>query len=137
LEAVLVPPPDQTAAARVESPLAIALIVEDEALLRWQMADELRDAGWHVLQAGSEQQALLFLHARQEIELLITDIHLGGALNGWDVAEAYRRAWPTIPVVYASANPIEGARVVPDGVFLSKPFGMNELLEICSQLAKR
>ena len=33
---------------------------------------------------------------------MFTDIQLGGQLNGWDVAEAFRRAYPQIRVIYTS-----------------------------------
>src|SRR3954447_14689209 len=86
--------------------LPAILIVEDEGLLRWEMASELRDAGWTVIEAGSGEEALAHLRAAPwiDVDIVITDIHLGGQLSGWDVAEALRARKPTIPVIYASSN---------------------------------
>jgi len=56
-----------------------------------------------------------------KIDLLVTDIRLPGAVNGWDVAEKYREARRDIAVIYCSGNPSDKARQVQDSVFLSKP----------------
>jgi DNA-binding response OmpR family regulator len=131
------PPADQTASVSVERSVPIILLVEDEHLVRWQIGDEFYNAGWHVLQASTGEQALSFLHASQDIDLLITDIQLGGVLNGWDIAEAFRATRPDLPVIYASSNPVVASRIVPASVFLTKPFGMNELMETCRELVEQ
>ena len=46
------------------------------------------------------------LKAGQQIDIVITDIKLKGALTGWDVADAFRAVQPTMPVIYASAQAI-------------------------------
>jgi len=65
-----------------------------------------QDAGWRVLEADSADQALAMLRAGQQIDIVITDVQLKGAPTGWDVAEAFRAAQPTMPVIYASAQAI-------------------------------
>jgi CheY-like chemotaxis protein len=112
----------------------VALVVEDDWLLRHAIVSELREAGWTVLEAGTGQGALALLQQGQHFDLLITDIHLGSLLTGWDVAEAFRAAAADIPVVYASGNPSIAARRVPGSVFLSKPFLACELLDISREL---
>jgi CheY-like chemotaxis protein len=116
---------------------AIALLVEDEFLLRMQMAEQLRLAGWTVLEASTGERALSFLKEQQPIDILITDVRLAGKLNGLEVAEAFRCTYPDMPVIYASGNVIENCRLVPRSVFVSKPFDEAELLETCDRLAGR
>ena len=70
------------------------LVVEDEWLLRMELADELQAAGWKVLEAASGQEALIVLAAEPKVDFLITDIRLGSAADGWDVADAFRKGRP-------------------------------------------
>jgi CheY-like chemotaxis protein len=115
----------------------VALVVEDEWLVREEIADALRADGWSVLEAGSGESALAFLRTGQHIDLVITDIQLAGPLTGWDVAEEFRGARPGIPIIYASGNSRENVRKVEGSVFLGKPYCTSELLDACSKLSKR
>jgi CheY-like chemotaxis protein len=111
---------------------ATGLVVEDEGLLRLELADELSAAGWDIHEAGTGEEALKLLAqivARKEkFDFLVTDIRLGGAVDGWEVAEAFRQTWPDAPVIYVSANPIAEHRKVPGSVFLSKPVDIAGLI---------
>ena len=42
----------------VEAAARVVLVVEDEALVRAAIAEELRSCGWHVLEAASGEDAL-------------------------------------------------------------------------------
>jgi DNA-binding response OmpR family regulator len=108
--------------------------VEDEWLVRMEIADALSAAGWRVIESGSGEEAIALLPPESPVHLLVTDIRLGGALSGWDVAERYRLAVPTIAVIYASANPAIEERFVPGGVFMSKPSLIRELVATSERL---
>jgi CheY-like chemotaxis protein len=117
------------------------LVVEDEALLRLELAEELMSAGWRVLEAATGEEALKLLDRIQSeqghVDFLVTDIRLGGAVDGWDVAEACRKIWPGIPVVYVSANPIVERRRVGGSIFLSKPVEIEHLITACRRLMEK
>jgi CheY-like chemotaxis protein len=115
-------------------PPPVILLVEDEWLVRMDMADTLSDAGWEVLEAGSGEAALEAIALGRPISLLVTDIRLTGPLTGWDVAEAYRGKFPGAPVVYASANPRDDRRAVDGSIFLGKPSRTETLIATCRQL---
>lgn len=102
--------------------------MEDEWLVRIEMADALADAGWEVIEAASGESALQLLEQNRHIDLLVTDIRLPGPVNGWEVAEKYRAAHSKIAVVYCSGNPAVKARQVEDSLFLSKPCRIDLLL---------
>ncbi|HWC63942.1 MAG TPA: response regulator [Rhizomicrobium sp.] len=108
------------------------LVVEDESLLRLELAEELSAAGWSVHEAGTGEEALKLLARFQAMgrrfDFLITDIRLGGAVDGWEVAENFRKAWPDLPVIYVSANPIVERRKVQGSLFLSKPVDIAGLI---------
>ena len=115
-------------------PQHVVLVVEDEWLLRMELVDELAAAGWQTHEAGSGEEALLLLEREAAIELLVTDIRLGGPVDGWGVAERFRELHADGAVVYVSANPDLAHRRVPGGAFLGKPVMIETLLETCGQL---
>jgi CheY-like chemotaxis protein len=110
-----------------------ALVVEDEWLLRMELVDEMTAAGWTVMEASAGKTALALL-AEKHFDLLVTDIRLPGPVDGWQIAEAFRQAFPDGGVVYVSANPDLPHRRVPGSVFLGKPCNIHRFLETCTQL---
>ena len=110
---------------------AVAVVVEDEWLLRLEVADALTEKGWKVIDLATGEQAQSWLEQGGEPSLLVTDIRLPGLLMGWDVAEAFRRRFPEITVVYCSANPPVEARQVPSSFFFSKPIRMETVIDVC------
>jgi hypothetical protein len=68
------------------------------------------------------------------IDVVFTDIRLKGRLNGWDVGEAARAARADIAVVYTSGQPVEPPRQVKGSVFIKKPYGPDEVTQVCHGL---
>ena len=110
---------------------AVVLVVEDDWLVRDFLASHLQDAGWRVLEADSAAQALAMLKAGRQIDIVITDIQLKGVLTGWDVAEAFRAAQPTMPIIYVSGNARDPSRLVPESLFFRKPYDPAAILRSC------
>jgi CheY-like chemotaxis protein len=110
----------------------IVLIVEDEWLVRATVVDYLRAHGCTVIETASGEEAVGLIdgHA-QQLDVLFTDIRLGGSLNGWDIAEIFRDHFPTIRVLYASGYSIEPPREVPESAFFNKPYQPEDILEAC------
>ncbi|MGH7074384.1 MAG: response regulator [Stellaceae bacterium] len=115
-------------------PEPVVLVVEDEPVVRATIVAEIADTGWPVLEAGSGERALSILGSEPRIGVLITDIRLAGRLTGWDVAEAFRKAHPEMPVVYASGKSADESRRVRGSVFFKKPFRPSILVDVCRQL---
>lgn len=112
----------------------VVLIVEDELLLRLQLADHFREAGHAVLEAPTADHALKVCYDRIPVHVLITDIELNGSKSGWDVAEAFRAIWQNVLVIYTSGNALDEERSVPDSFFFAKPYRSAEILAKCHQL---
>ena len=110
---------------------AVAVVVEDEWLLRLEVADALSDIGWKVVDLATGEQARSWLEEGGQASLLVTDIRLPGQLMGWDVAEDFRGRFPGITVVYCSANPPVKERQVPSSFFFSKPIRMETVIGAC------
>lgn len=112
----------------------VAVVVEDEWLVRFEIADLLMGAGWHVVEFATGEAALEMSDSGQNVDLLITDIRLPGAVNGWDVAERFRAANSEAVVIYCSATPPDPQRQVPGSRFFSKPCRVQDLLDAVSRL---
>jgi CheY-like chemotaxis protein len=64
-------------------PIPTILAVEDEVLTRMVLADQLRDAGYTVIEASSAYEALEVLrHPGVIVNLLFSDVRLPGAMDG-------------------------------------------------------
>ena len=113
------------------------LVVEDELLLRMELVDVLQEAGWNTLEAATGEAASAYLDQDEKIDFLLTDIRLGGAVDGWQVAERFRDIHPHGPVIYVSANPDLASRRVRDSVFLGKPVDMRVVQNTCDRLILR
>jgi CheY-like chemotaxis protein len=109
------------------------VIVEDEWLIRMELADALGAAGWAVLEASSGEVAVTLLSAHIHPDILVTDIRLGGATTGWDVADAFRARHPAIPVIYASGNAPLPSRQLAASRFLAKPVNIRELVGLANE----
>jgi hypothetical protein len=68
----------------------LALVVEDETLLRLHAAGLLQEHGFAVLEAANAAEALTVLQSRGDVRILFTDIQMPGALDGMDLARGAR-----------------------------------------------
>jgi len=111
------------------------LLVEDDVLISAIVADELRDYGFDVLEAGTGEEAINWLEGEPEIALLFTDINLPGNVDGRDLAVRARAMRPELPIVYASgryaAFGLDG--MVTRSLFVPKPY---RPAEVCALLAR-
>jgi CheY-like chemotaxis protein len=110
------------------------LLVEDEELVRLIIADELREAGFEVLEAEDGLRAMEVLRSGETIDLLFTDIRMPGSLTGWDIAEEARSLRPEIAVIYATGFSEEALRIVPGGLFFKKPYRASAIVEAALSL---
>lgn len=100
----------------------IALVVDDESLVRMDTADMVADEGFDVIEARTADEAYRFLQDNPALELVITDIETGGAMNDCELAWEVKRRWPHICVVVVSGavRPAEGD-LPPSAIFVAKP----------------
>lgn len=100
----------------------LVLVVEDEFFLQADLELALAAAGFVTDVASTGEEALSLLMAKRH-DALVTDVRLGGALNGWEVAKRIRDKDPSFPVVYVTAYDQEWkANGVPNSVLIPKPF---------------
>lgn len=112
----------------------VVLIVEDEFLVRCDLADCLRNAGWVVMEAATADQAMAVCKDGMTVHVLITDIQLNGSASGWELAEAFRALSSDVAVIYASANAGDRRRSVPNSLHFAKPYQATDVVRACRQL---
>ena len=109
----------------------VVLIVEDELLVRYEVAQQLRAVGYEVVESSTAEDAIARLQAGPRIDVVFTDIQLAGQLTGWDVAEQFRAANPDLLIIYASGNAADRSRRVPGSLFFNKPYRAAEIVAAC------
>ena len=115
------------------------LVVEDETINREIMAEALADAGFSVDAAESADEALRLLGA-DGYQLLVTDIHMPGSMDGIGLARQAHSTHPQMPIVFVTGRPDVLTRLKGSGIpgsSLAKPFGLEELVRVVSGLIKR
>ncbi|BAS59453.1 MULTISPECIES: response regulator transcription factor [Leptolyngbya] len=145
------PTPILTESAPISPKLTLGriLVVEDEDLIRDTIALTLSDEGYEVTTAVDGQQALARLQAAMNADrssetalpdLIILDLMLP-YINGLDICRWMRREGSSVPILILSAKGSEMDRVVGLEVgaddYLTKPFGMRELVARCRALLRR
>jgi CheY-like chemotaxis protein len=108
-------PEPQSAPARI-------LVVEDEPLIRFAIAEVLRDLGAAVVEAATGDEAWDYLKTGT-VDLVFTDHRMPGKMSGAQLAAAIRESYPSIEVMIASGYFDASERPAP---VLKKPYPMHE-----------
>ena len=112
-----------------------ALIVENEALVRLELADELADLGLCVLAAADADEAIALMGAHPDIRLLLTDIKMPGSMDGIRLAHYVRHRWPPVKIIVVSGRLDTQLSELPlRSVFLPKPWGHRALTDALSHI---
>ena len=109
----------------------VVLLVEDEAPVRTFASRALRLRGFTVIEAGSAEDALEALaDPALAVDVFVTDVTMPGMDGPTWVRQALEDR-PGVRVVFVSGYAEEslprGRGAIPDSVFLSKPFSLDEL----------
>jgi DNA-binding response OmpR family regulator len=103
------------------------LVVEDDPLIREFLVEALCAEGHNVIQASNGKDALAWCRHRIA-DVLVTDIQLPGAIDGWQIAEHCREHDPELPVIFASGFSAVEARPVAGSLSLRKPYHPDEIV---------
>ncbi|MBA2401122.1 MAG: response regulator [Bradyrhizobium sp.] len=136
--------PRSEASAVVEAPVSASaldspgnetvLVVEDDAMVRDFVVQQLRQLGYRTLLAENGNAALAVLDGDAAIDLLLTDVILSGTLTGKQVADAAAQRRPGLKVLFMSGYTenaiVHHGRLDPGVMLLSKPFRATELAQM-------
>lgn len=101
----------------------LVLIVDDEPIIRMDLADMVGDAGFEVLEAKDADEAIRLLETHAAIRILVTDIEMPGSMDGLKLAASVRRRWPPVAIIVTSGRVRPAADALPSAaVFLGKPY---------------
>lgn len=102
------------------------LVVEDEFLIRFMLADSLRAKGYQVLEAGNGDEGFDILLSGQAVDLIVTDVRMPGTIDGMELTRRSKSLAPTRPVIVCSAD-LFRSQSHPANAFLTKPYSFDAL----------
>ncbi len=102
------------------------LVVEDEVLLRMTLADQLRDAGYNVIEAANGDEAAAVLRT-SPVGFVVSDVRMPGTMDGVALARLVRSDHPAIKIILTSAHLSEAGWAQHDG-FFHKPYDVTEII---------
>jgi len=104
------------------------LVVEDKIILRYMLAQWLRILGYAVLEAASASEALELFSSPLAVDLVVSDVHMPGAMDGIGLAHYIHTAYPDIPVILVSG---EAKRheldTAPAAACFIKPYDLHDI----------
>ncbi|MBL8336665.1 MAG: response regulator [Rhodoferax sp.] len=106
------------------------LVVEDDAIIAWDIALQLRSLGYRALGPAATGAQAIELAGSLRPALVLMDIHLRGPMDGIAAALAIRADFD-VPSVFLSAfvagNGLERAAAARPAGYIAKPFTEHDL----------
>ncbi len=111
------------------------MIVEDEFLIRATLVEVLEDEGYEVIAAETGEEALDLLRSDGGIALMMTDMQLGGEMDGLTLSSAARGVRGGLPVIFMTGRPDRVPSLDPaTEAMVSKPYTSNEITNAITRL---
>jgi DNA-binding NtrC family response regulator len=114
-------------------PMPVILIVDDEALIRWSVAETLEAAGYQPVEAASAGEALRQFDTTRDISLVVLDLKLPDS-NDLGLLRQIRQIAPNCRIIVMTAHGTpdvldEARRLGACGV-LEKPFDLGRFVDV-------
>lgn len=108
------------------------LIVDAEAPLRMALSGYLQDCGFKVFEAASAKEARAMLEeSGVPIDLVLADVALPGAMDGFALAGWIRAHKPEVQVVLAASDATKAKRaqeLCENEPFFAKPYDLKQVI---------
>jgi DNA-binding NtrC family response regulator len=112
----------------------VILLTEEDTSQREDIARYLDESGFVVIEAGDSDTAMTILEVRSTVRGFVTNAHLPGRIDGFELARIVRERWPSIAVIMMSGHSDPSTGPVPEGAeFIAKPY----LLEYLAPTLRR
>jgi CheY-like chemotaxis protein len=109
----------------------LALVVEDEPLIRLNTVAMIEEAGYDVVEASDADEAIALLERWPSIRAVLSNIDLSpGSMDGLKLVQAVRERLPPVVLILASDRVSPRIEDLPEGtVFLRKPYAESDILK--------
>ena len=118
------------------SPVRRVLVVDDEPLIRWSLAETFADMGHVAVEAGDGASALQALNAGDPFDAIVLDYRLPDS-NDLNLLASIRQRAPQTPVIMMTAfgtlEVTSGAITLGAYRVVSKPFEMHDMAALVVQ----
>ena len=111
-----------------------ALVVKDEFLIRWQMADVLRTRGFDVYEFATADDAWAYIQSGARVDVVFTDIRLPGNLNGLELCLLIHENAVPIKAVVVTSSHLPKAAIPLPVPFVPKPYDPEATAELLLKL---
>jgi DNA-binding response OmpR family regulator len=78
------------------------IVAEPDVLVRMVVSEYLRDCGYKVIEATTAHDVRTILHARHPVDILLSEVSLGGETDGFSLAAGIRQTHPAVDVILTS-----------------------------------
>jgi CheY-like chemotaxis protein len=114
------------------------LVVEDDALVRLDLAQTLEAKGYKTVEAASAEEALAVLEENPEVSVVFTDIQMPGSMDGLALSHCIRKRWPPTIIVISSGRCIPSEEEMAEGAqFLPKPYASHVLEKVLGDIREQ
>lgn len=115
-----------------------ALVVEDDAIVRMDLAQTLEEEGYKTFEAADATEAIALLEANAEIRVIFTDIQMPGSMDGLALARYVRMRWPPTIIVVTSGRCTPSEDEMASGAqFLPKPYIPEMLTKVLHEIRQQ
>ena len=110
------------------------MIVEDDFLIRLTLSESLADEGFDIVEASSGEEALAMVQDGADVALVLTDIQLGPAMDGNELARRLRVSFPDLPMIFMTGRPDSVAQLSGPSRSIAKPYLPSEVCTLVRQM---
>ena len=115
------------------------LVVEAEFLVRWRCAEQLREAGFRVIEATCAGDAIVVFSSSARVDVVLAELDTPGDVNGHALARWLAKYHPDVRMLLTSRDK-DATLLVASGLtrdFIAKPFVYPELILRLRQMLAR
>ena len=113
------------------------LIIEDEPILRIDIADMVERAGFEPIEVTNVDEAILVLEQRLDIRIVYMDLDMPRGIKGIEIAASIRDRWPPIEIILTASSFKESELTLPArSEFYPKPIGRDQVIAAMKRMTE-
>jgi PAS domain S-box-containing protein len=109
----------------------VILVVDDDPVIRMLVTDVSEELGYQAIEAADGANGLKMIETESRIDLLVTNFHLAGGLNGQQLAQAALAQRPQLKILFVTGHAgdalVETGELALGVQILMKPFTIEAL----------